>query len=334
MQLTAQEVKRQASALGADAVGIADMDRFEGAPLQMDPRQIMPEARSLVAMAFRVMRGSLRGVEEGTFFSNYSSMGYGGLTYLYMPLTVINLCKFIEDRGAEAIPIGHQSDWRAIDNVGAMKPGFSRPVEPGRAAPDVMVHLRIAAYLAGLGEIGWSKVLLTPQFGPRQRIGIVLTEAELEPDPIYDGPKLCNRCMACVRSCPGGAISETEAVTVRLAGREVQWGRLDEGACDLAFVGARRSADGEAGSEYVPGRPDTSPSRISPFRKKPSNLYNSGQAVCGGAGCVRACMISLEKRGALSNRFEREFRRRKPWSVDWSAGDPDVPAAAAGSEPD
>jgi len=112
--ITAAEVKAYARELGADVVGIAPAERWEGAPIQMDPRQIMPEAKSVIAMAFRVMRGSLRGIEEGTFFSNYSSMGYGGLTYLYMPLVVINLAKAIEDHGYEAIPYGHQSDWRAV----------------------------------------------------------------------------------------------------------------------------------------------------------------------------------------------------------------------------
>ena len=91
--MTKEEVKALAMSLGADAVGIASMDRFEGAPKQMDPRYIMPEAKSMIVMLFRVMRGSLRGIEEGTFFSNYSAMGYGGITYLYMPMTVINLSK-------------------------------------------------------------------------------------------------------------------------------------------------------------------------------------------------------------------------------------------------
>src|SRR5690554_5091790 len=104
--LTAEQVKARARALGADAVSIGSIDRWEGAPIQMDPRQIMPEAQSIIAMAFRVNRGSLRGIEEGTFFSNYSSMGYGGLTYLYMPMVVINLAKLIEDDGWEAIPYG------------------------------------------------------------------------------------------------------------------------------------------------------------------------------------------------------------------------------------
>ncbi len=317
--LTAKDVKEMARDMGADVVGIGSPDRWEGAPIQMDPRQIMPEVKSVIAMAFRVMRGSLRGIEEGTFFSNYPAMGYGGLTYLYMPLTVINLSKYIEDHGYEAIPIGHQSDWRAIDNEGGSRRGYSRAVEPGRAEPDVMVHLRIAAYLCGLGEIGYSKVLLTPQFGPRQRVGIVLTEAELEPDPIYDGEPLCNRCMKCVDECPGQAISGTETVKVTLAGREVEWAKLDCKACDIAFRGGQIAAEDEVGDymETMYGNPITR-SPYTPFYKKPRNLYNTGQAVCGGRGCLRACMVGLEERGVLQNQFHAPFRRRKPWLMDWS----------------
>ena len=326
--LDAREVRKAARALGADAVGIAPIERYEGAPVQMDPRQIMPEARSVIAMAFRVMRGSLRGIEEGTFFSNYSAMGYGGLTYLYIPMVVINLCKVLEDAGAEAIPIGHQSDWRAIDNEGRLHPGRSRPVRQAQAAPDVMIHLRIAAYLAGLGEIGYSKVFLTPQFGPRQRLGVVLTEAELAGDPIYDGEPLCDRCMACVRECPGEAISATETVRVELCGRTLEWGRLDCQACDIAFRGGRvADADDSPEADYTNpmyGR-RIAPGPITPFHHKPRNLYNTGQAVCGGRGCMRACMIHLESRGVLTNRFEKPFRRRPTWSVDWSAPDDPQP---------
>ncbi len=320
--ITAEQVKKTAAGLGADMVGIASIDRFEGAPVQMDPRQIMPEARSVIAMAFRVMRGSLRGVEEGTFFSNYSSMGYGGLTYLYIPLVVINLCKFIEDAGYEAVPIGHQSDWRAIDNEGRLRDRYSRPVARGRAAPDVMVHLRMAAFLAGLGEIGYSKVFLTPQFGPRQRLGVVVTEAELAPDPIYDGEKLCDRCMACARECPGKAISETETVKVAVAGRTVEWGKLDCEACEIGFRGGKPVEGPQEVGDYDEATHGKQITRgeITPFYYKPRRLYNTGESVCGGMGCLRACMIHLESRGVLANRFEKPFRRRKPWRVDWSGG--------------
>jgi hypothetical protein len=47
-------------------------------------------------------------------------------------------------------------------------------------------------------------------------------------------------------------------------------------------------------------------------------FYNTGKAVCGAAGCTRACMISLEKRGVLKNKFESPFRTEKPWKIDWS----------------
>ncbi|MFW6154057.1 MAG: hypothetical protein ACOC95_02475 [Planctomycetota bacterium] len=335
--LTAEAVKAFALAQGADMVGIANIGRFEGAPIQMDPRQIMPEARSVIAMAFRVMRGSLRGIEEGTFFSNYSAMGYGGLTYLYMPMTVINIARFIEDHGLEAIPYGHQSDWRGIDNAGALKPNFSRPVAPERAAPDVMVHLRIAGFLAGLGEIGYSKMLLTPKFGPRNRIGIVITEAELEPDPIYDGPPLCNRCMACVDACPGGAIPRDRTVKVTLAGRELEWADIDLNQCSVYFRGGiPADTDEEVAEPYMTslhGRP-LKRGDHTPFYTKPRNLYNAGQAVGGARGCTRACMVSLEARGVLENKFEKPFRRRKPWSVDWSQPDPKNDTGAAGVQSD
>ncbi len=48
----------------------------------------------------------------------------------------------------------------------------------------------------GLGEIGWSKVLLTPKFGPLQRVAFLFTDAELESDPEYV-PHLCDNCGKC-----------------------------------------------------------------------------------------------------------------------------------------
>lgn len=317
----ANAVKQQAIAMGADFVGIGNIGRWEDAPIQMDPKQIMPECKSIICVGFRVMRGSLRGLEEGTYFSNYSAMGYGGITYLYMPMTVINLAKYIEDRGYEAIPMGHQSDWRAIDNKGNLRPHYARPVAPGRATPDVMIHLRIAAYLCGCGEIGMSKMFLSPQYGPRNRVGIIMTDVELAPDPIYSGPELCNDCKACVRECPAGAFNPDQKIKLLLAGNEVQWYNIDCDRCDAYFRGGEMTDEPIDPSEkYTDDMYGKNIKRGShtPFLKKPRNLYNTGQAVCGARGCTRACMISMETRGALENEFKEKFRRRKPWSVDWS----------------
>lgn len=315
--MTSQEIKEAAKRLGADIVGIGSIDRWEGAPSQMDPRMIMPRAKSIIAMGFRVFRGSLRGIEEGTYFSNYSAMGYGGITYLYMPMTVINLCKLIEDEGYEAVPMGHQSDWRGIDNKGFLRENYSRPVAPGKPQPDIMVNLRIAGFLCGLGEIGYSKMLLTPEFGPRVRVGIIITEMELEPDPIMEPGTLCNRCMACVRECPGGCIPKDKTVKVNLAGYDVEWADVDMDKCGKTFVGAEAVAEGETG-DYMPNSDKYKPASFSPFYHKPKNVYNTGQAICGAKGCTRACMISLEARGVLKNKFHTPFRTQKLWSMDWS----------------
>lgn len=325
----ARIIKKQALALGADLVGISPMSRFEGAPKQMDPRYIMPEAKSCIVVGFRVLRGSLRGIEEGTFFSNYSAMGYGAITYTFMPLMVNNLCRQIEDTGYEAIPMGHMSDWRAIDNEGNFRTGFSKPVEEGKPAPDIMVHLRLAAYMAGLGEIGWSKMLLTPEFGPAQRVGVILTELELEPDPIYNGPQLCNKCMACVKYCPGNSISRTEKVSVEIDGHTVEWGKIDCDSCDVAFRGAKEIKDGEG--HYIQGSDKFRPNDISPFYSAPPKVYSAGKAVCGAGGCTRACLASLEARGVLKNKMKKPFRRRKPWRVDWSNYEQEVASLPAGT---
>ena len=322
--ITAEDVKKRARALGADVVKIGNIKRWDGAPIQMDPRQIMPEAKSIIAMLFRINRGSLRGIEEGTFFGNYSAMGYGALTFIYMPMVVITLTKDIEDAGYEAIPYGHQSEWRGIGNDGDLKPDYSRSVAPGRAYPDVMVHLRMAAFLSGLGEIGYSKVFLSPQFGPRNRIGIVVTDAELEPDPIYEGPKLCDRCMACVRDCPAEAIPADRTVKATIQGHDLEWADIDLDACTDCFTGKVPTSEPLPPEEqYHPPRGDTYFGRgyWTPFYHQPPLLYKYGSAICGGRGCIRACMIHLESLGVLQNKFHSKFRRRKPWTVDWTVRD-------------
>ncbi len=328
---TTREIKKLAKSLGADLVGIASMDRFDGAPIQMDPRYIMPEAKSCIVVGFRVLRGSLRGIEEGTFFSNYSSMGYGGITYIFMPITVMNLARHIEDMGYEAFPMGHQSDWRAIDNEGRMRAGFSKPVAPGKPAPDIMVHLRLAAFAAGLGEIGWSKMLITPEFGPAVRVGLVLTELELDPDPLYSGPRLCNKCMACVRACPGKAISADKSIKVTVAGQALEWAEIDMDACDVAFRGADEIKNGPGKGYYIEGFDSFRPNHVSPFYNAPPKLYNAGKAIGGADGCIRACLASLEARDLLTHKFKQKFRRRKPWTVDWSHYEEEIAHAPSGT---
>lgn len=312
--MNSNEVKKFARECGADLVGIGSMDRFEGAPKQCDPRYIMPEAKSIIVLGFRIFRGLLRGVEEGTFFQNYSSLGYAAINHIQMPMTLWKFCRMFEDEGYEAFPLHNSFEWTAIHTpTGEPRQNWSRPVSPDKPAPDVFLHMRFAAYIAGLGEIGYSKVFLTPEFGPRVRFAAVLTEAELEPDPVMKPGTLCDRCMACVRHCTGNAISPTKTVKVTLAGHEVEWGELDVKRCAAAFQGIDPDA---CGDQYAPY--DGVKSSSNPFDCNPNPQNGYGRAIEGGAGCVRACMIHLEAQGKLKNQFREKFRRRPVWQVDRS----------------
>ena len=65
---------------------------------------------------------------------------------------------------------------------------------------------KLAAHLAGLGWIGKSCLLVTPEVGPRARWATVLTDAPLEKtgDPQEER---CGECDECVRICPPGAFT-------------------------------------------------------------------------------------------------------------------------------
>ena len=70
------------------------------------------------------------------------------------------------------------------------------------------------------------------------------------------------------------------------------------------------------------GQEGIKPSPITPFYRRPNKVYEHGEAICGGKGCIRACMIHLESQGKIGNKFKTPFRRKKLWSVDWSQPDP------------
>lgn len=62
---------------------------------------------------------------------------------------------------------------------------------------------------AGLGEIGRMGLLMTPELGPRVRLGVVTTDMPLDPDPRLDGRSMidfCQICVKCAENCPSKSI--------------------------------------------------------------------------------------------------------------------------------
>lgn len=112
-------------------------------------------------------------------------MGYANINDVFGPWVLKEVGDMLEDHGYEAC-LYQNTSVRLGTNVG-------KPVAEGYPSPDVFLHFRIAAYICGMGEIGWSKVFLTPRFGPRQRFAFIITDAPLRPDPLVEPGTLCDR---------------------------------------------------------------------------------------------------------------------------------------------
>lgn len=353
--ITSEAVKKFALSAGADLCGIGDMTRFEGAPAEMDPRYLFPEAKTVIGMVFRIPRGVQRGIEEGTQFYQYPSMAYGGINEIYAPAVLYRVGQFIEDAGYEAMiyrntgargcvsdmdgsPGNSLSPEEQIEMMNQAKHKtdhhrsvqYSRAARPGQVPPDLQFHFRLAAVACGLGEMGWSKMFLTPQFGPLQRVGFIFTDAPLKPDEMYSGPSLCRRCMACVRECPGGCLSATESVKVIVGGKLCEWGKLDEWKC-YAFY----THGGPKYNPFVPkevwdknehGDLNLLEGKCAANEAEIMKVYGAlekyfptwvgyNMAKCGG--CIRACVSMLEKKGGcIANRFKKPLRNGKAWEMD------------------
>jgi epoxyqueuosine reductase QueG len=68
-----------------------------------------------------------------------------------------------------------------------------------------IIDLREAAIQAGLGARGLNGLVVTPEFGPRVRLGAIFVDAALEPDSPWDDYP-CASCTRCWSACPTRAL--------------------------------------------------------------------------------------------------------------------------------
>jgi epoxyqueuosine reductase QueG len=73
-------------------------------------------------------------------------------------------------------------------------------------APDVS-HIYMSV-VAGLSEIGFNGLALTPEYGARNRFITVITNAEIDEDPLIAPGTICDGCMLCRKHCPAQALSK------------------------------------------------------------------------------------------------------------------------------
>ncbi|HPO91549.1 MAG TPA: hypothetical protein P5270_05095 [Victivallales bacterium] len=275
--MNSEEIKKMAKKFGADLIGIAEIAKFASLPPDKHPSSIFPECKSVIVLARRILRGSLRGVEEGTNFSStYGTFGFRWLEDNFIAQTTYDLTCWLEENGVEAVPLFAYFEEGMPKGV---------PVCPEKPCPNVIVDFEYAAQVAGLGEIGYGGFFLTKEFGPRQRFAMILTDFQFEADQSHK-KSICGDCMACVFACPLKAYQYAKEKIKMIDDFSIKYLEPDYELCRVCKNGAT----------VQPGK-----------GARPDRL---------GAACVRACIVQLEKNGKCINNFKNPFRKRLPWALD------------------
>ncbi|MHA1130046.1 MAG: hypothetical protein ACTSQI_02320 [Candidatus Helarchaeota archaeon] len=184
------QIKKIALKLGADLVGIADAEKASGSSQgHANPNDLVSDAKSIVVLALKYPDSAIDAKhEDALIHANYIKVQQAMNEELMR--IAIRITRTLEKLGYDASPI-------ATDI----------PREETRNVWTGVLSLRYAAQLAGLGDIGLSNLLLTPDWGPRVQLGALLTDAPLKPDGPKFAEKICTKCQKCIEACPTRAFA-------------------------------------------------------------------------------------------------------------------------------
>lgn len=293
---------------GPDMIGIAPADRFDSDDVIF---KILPETKSVICLGYRILRGTHRGIEEGTSYHHYTTMAIEVLEETVMPMMTLRLARILEEEGFIALP--QRKTQTIMQQEDSTNPEMLyNKIYRGKTA-EYQMDFAGAAAKCGLGEIGMSGTLLTDDYGPLQRYCFVLTDAELPATPEFV-PHICDNCGECVKACPGNAIHDK---------KKEPW------QCAAYYAGANMSKnpfmsqnafpDKEDRLDILNGRKQLNSNEarevINEISYYPPIMHSYISSICGNA-CDRACFIHLEETGALGKKFKNKFRKRDEWVLD------------------
>lgn len=220
-----QAVKEVARHHGAMLVGVASVDRFDPMPPVFDappagqhPRDFVPEARAVVSFAMPILGPVLDA--PAALVDRETPMWPDHVKYEYLEVLYDRVGHALHDYRLEFIgqmmgqflwregyetmvfpTTGLHPHVRGMTEVEIWQGTGERRGSPFRYTSGPFSH-RHAATRAGLGEFGYNNVVLTPEFGPRQRFNSIVTDAPLAADPLLTKP-VCLRddCRLCQQAC-------------------------------------------------------------------------------------------------------------------------------------
>ncbi|MBE7052654.1 MAG: hypothetical protein E7391_00060 [Ruminococcaceae bacterium] len=300
-----------AIANGADIIKFAPAKRFE----KDNPIfKIMPETKTVIGLAFRVLRGIYRGIEEGSTYYQYTTMGVENMEETIMPMAQLKVCMLLEEEGNLAMPQRkHQQIMAEEDST---NPEVDYNSVYRNKTQETQIDFLDTAIKCGLGEKGFHNALITDEFGPMVRYCFILTDAEFETDDVVE-PHLCDKCGKCKNACPGKAINDD--------------GSVDAWQCAVYYNGANGTknpfmpkdafSNFDNRIEIIAGdakvTKETAKKILDNIYFYPPAQHAYQCSICGRA-CDVACYIHLEEKGMLSKKFKTPFRKREEWKFDIS----------------
>lgn len=185
---TSKQIKAYFRERGADLCGIASIDRFGAAPEGFHPRDVLPQAQSVIVIARRFPAGVLAcgTTVPYTVVRNMVNDVLDKLTFQFA-------CD-MEAEGVIAVPTGTAGPTEVDARTGRMRN---------------IISAKHAAEAAGLGVIGRNTLLITPQFGNMVWLSAMVCELPLAPDPLLEN-RYCGACTLCTDACPVHAVGKPE----------------------------------------------------------------------------------------------------------------------------
>ncbi len=179
------QLKKFSLSRGAGLFGVADIeDLKKDFELSRDVKDRITRAVCLGVGLSPLVLSEVQGEPTKLYFHHYKTAN------MFLDQLAFAVANWISGKGFLALPVpaSQITDWNL------QKAHLSH---------------KAIGQAAGLGWIGRNNLLVSKKFGAQFRIVTILTDMALKADkPVRDA---CGRCMACVSSCPVGAIKESRA---------------------------------------------------------------------------------------------------------------------------
>ena len=183
-ELEARRLKKDAVAAGADAAGVIDIARESMAAYRQDLLKVLPETVCVLCLVFRVNQLALKSTEHSVADLEFKE------AFLNANHTAREIAEKLRQKGIKAVnmPVGFPMEAKNW---------------PGKMW---LNNEKIFSIEAGLGHMGWNRLVLHKELGAAVILGSVLIGCAADQ---YDRPlefNPCIECGLCLKVCPVGAV--------------------------------------------------------------------------------------------------------------------------------